>query len=261
MDDLGIWSSAVAADGRPGSALRFDPRLVADPSARERLVAAVIADRRLAQSGMTGLVPVADLVTGRGRGLADHLGAGRPDGGRPAVVRPARVVPARRGQRGHGPGGGPRRRCWPYTPPALAHGELHPGTVVIAADGSALLAERGLADALLGRPPAPERDVAAWASLARGLAATWASAVPRGRRAAGEGGGGRPPSGASPPRATRCSPGATCCRPGSPPATGWWRPCTGGRSTRRPPWAGIRRPYAPPPTRGDRHAAARPEAG
>lgn len=175
VDDLGIWSSAVAADGRPGSALRFDPRLVADPSARERLVAAVIADRRLAQSGMTGLVPVADLVTAGdevwlitsepvGPTVGDLLSSGLPGSPRPDAGSAATVLVET------------AQTLLAVHASGLAHGELHPGTVVIAADGSALLAERGLADALLGRPPAPERDVAAWASLARGLAATWASA-------------------------------------------------------------------------------------
>ncbi|MFF3440223.1 hypothetical protein [Streptosporangium sp. NPDC002721] len=177
-DDLGIWSSAVTADGRPGSALRFDPRLVADPAARERLVAAVIADRRLAQGGTGGLVPVADLVTAgdevwlitsepAGPTVGDLLSSGppgpsgspRPDAGSAATVL---VETAQALLAVHASG--------------LAHGELHPGTVVISSDGSALLSKRGLADALFGRPPAPERDVAAWASLARGLAATWASA-------------------------------------------------------------------------------------
>ncbi|MEU0481815.1 hypothetical protein ABZ260_21835 [Streptosporangium sp. NPDC006013] len=172
--DLGIWSSAVAADGRRGGALRFDPRLVADPSARERLIAAVVADRRLTQSGLTGLVPIADLITAQDEVwlitsepaaptvrdlLSGAAGSPGPDAGSAATVlmETARVLLAV-----HSSG--------------LIHGELHPGTVVIAPDGSALLAERGLLDALLGRPPAPERDVAAWASLARGLAATWASA-------------------------------------------------------------------------------------
>ncbi|WP_030911960.1 hypothetical protein [Streptosporangium amethystogenes] len=172
--DLGIWSSAVAADGRRGSTLRFDPRLVADPSARERLIAAVVADRRLTQSGLTGLVPIADLITAQDEVwlltaepaaptvrdlLSGAPGSPGPDAGSAATVL---VETARTLLAVHSSG--------------LIHGELHPGTVVIAPDGSALLAERGLLDALLGRPPAPERDVAAWASLARGLAATWASA-------------------------------------------------------------------------------------
>lgn len=173
-DELGVWSSAVAADGRSVGALRFDPRLVAAPSARERLIAAVIAHRRLGQSGVTGLVQVTDLVTAGDEvwlitsepvspTVSDLLsglpGPARPDAGSATTVllETAQTLLAV-----HASG--------------LAHGELHPGTVVIAPDGSALLAERGLADALLGHPPAPERDVAAWASLARGLAATWASA-------------------------------------------------------------------------------------
>jgi len=176
-DDLGVWSSAVAPDGRPAGALRFDPRLAADPAARERLVAAVLADRGLARGGVTGLVPVADLITARDEvwlitsepvspTVGDLLaawpafppGSSRPDAGSAATVL---VETAQTLLAVHASG--------------LAHGEVHPGTVVIASDGSALLAGRGLADALLGRPPAPERDVVAWASLARGLAATWAS--------------------------------------------------------------------------------------
>ncbi|MGJ6960462.1 hypothetical protein ACSDR0_01015 [Streptosporangium sp. G11] len=175
VDDLGVWSSAVAADGRAGSALRFDPRLVADPAARERLIVAVIADRRLAQSGMTGLVPVADLITARdevwlitsepvGPTVGDLLSSGPPGSSRPDAGSAATILVET------------AQTLLAVHASGLAHGELHPGTVVIAPDGSALLAERGLADALLGRPPAPERDVAAWASLARGLAATWASA-------------------------------------------------------------------------------------
>lgn len=175
-DELGTWSSAVAADGRPGSALNFDPRLVADPATRERLVAAVVSDRRLAQGGVTGLVPVADLVAAQGEvwllttepvspAVTDLLsrtpGVPRPDAGSAATVL-AEVAQTLLAVHAAG----------------LAHGALHPGTVVIAPDGSALLAERGLADAIHGRPPAPERDVAAWASLARGLAASWSAASP-----------------------------------------------------------------------------------
>ncbi|MEU4829556.1 hypothetical protein [Streptosporangium sp. NPDC023615] len=172
-DDLGVWSSVVSADGRPGSALRFDPRPVADPAARERLVAAVVADRRLAQGGPNGLVPVADLVMARDEvwlitsrpvvpRLSDLLAGTReapgPDAGSAATVL---VETAQTLLAVHAAG--------------LAHGEFHPGTVVITPDGSALLAKRGLADALSGRAPMPERDVAAWASLARGLAAGWAA--------------------------------------------------------------------------------------
>ncbi|MBG0832511.1 hypothetical protein HS041_32935 [Planomonospora sp. ID67723] len=177
IGELGTWSSALSADGRPAGVLRFDPRLVADPAARDRLVAAVVADRRLAQGGLTGLVPVADLVSAHDELwlltadpvsptvtdlLAEAPGAPRPDAGSAATIL---VETAQTLLTVHAAG--------------LAHGALHPGTVVIAADGTALLAERGLADALHGRPAAPERDVAAWAALARGLAATWSAGAPR----------------------------------------------------------------------------------
>ncbi|MFC7648821.1 hypothetical protein ACFQX6_56595 [Streptosporangium lutulentum] len=151
VDDLGTWSSAVSADGRPGTALRFDPQLITDRATRDRLVSAVIADRRLAQSGMTGLVPIADLITAQDEIwlltaapvsptvadlLSDVPGIPRPDAGSAATVL---VEVAQTLLAVHASG--------------LSHGALHPGTVVIAPDGSALLAERGLADALLGRPP------------------------------------------------------------------------------------------------------------
>ena len=56
----------------------------------------------------------------------------------------------------------------------LAHGALHPGTVVIGEDGSVLLAERGLLRAIRDEHASAEQDVAAWASLAGTLAATCA---------------------------------------------------------------------------------------
>lgn len=247
-DDLGIWSSAVAADGRPGSALRFDPRLVADPAARERLVAAVLADRRLAQSGMTGLIPVADLITARdevwlitseptGPTVGDLLSPGSPGSPRPDAGSAATVLVET------------AQALLAVHASGLAHGELHPGTVVIAPDGSALLAERGSPTPCSAA--LPRRNVT-WRPGRRSPGG-WrrpgprATAGPpgcwRGRRR-------RPPSEGSLPRATRCSPGATSCRPDSPPATGSWRPCTGGRRTTRPPRAGIRPPRGPPPTRG-----------
>ena len=124
-DDLGTWSSAVSADGRPGTALRFDPRLITDRATRDRLVAAVVADRRLAQSGLTGLVPIADLITAQDEVwlltaepvspnvadlLADEPGIPRPDAGSAAtiLVEIAQTLLAI-----HAAG--------------LAHGALHPG--------------------------------------------------------------------------------------------------------------------------------------
>ncbi|MGW5685615.1 hypothetical protein [Nonomuraea sp. NPDC003754] len=172
ITELGTWIEATGPGGSRGGALRFDSRLVSVPGARERLVEAVLADRGLAAGGMTGLVPVADLVTAgpevwllTGHGispvLSDLLTTPAMDaaGAAAVLVETAQTLAAL-----HAAG--------------LAHGSLHPGTVVIAEDGAALLSERGLADAVRGLPPAPDRDVAAWAALARGLAATWAAASP-----------------------------------------------------------------------------------
>ncbi|MBB2911160.1 hypothetical protein FHS43_002425 [Streptosporangium becharense] len=176
-DDLGTWSSAVTPGGQPGGVLRFEPGLVTDAAARERLVAAVLTDRGLARDGLTGLLPVADLVTAQGE---VWLLTAAPAG--PTVGDLLSGVP---GSDGPGADGAAAvlmetaRTLLAVHAAGLTHGELHPGNVVIAADGSALLAKRGLTDALFGRPPAPERDVAAWASLARGLAATWAAGEPQ----------------------------------------------------------------------------------
>ncbi|WP_067173307.1 hypothetical protein [Microtetraspora niveoalba] len=178
--EVGTWSEAVSPAGTPSGVLRFAPALVATPAARERLVAAVTADRRLiaqwgpAPGGRAGLLPVADLVTARGdiwlvAGgapvpvladlLADVFGRGGPSPG-PGAVASILAETAQTLLVLHAAG--------------LAHGAVHPGTVVIAGDGSALLAERGLLEALRGEPASPERDVAAWVQLARGLAASWA---------------------------------------------------------------------------------------
>ncbi|GLW98704.1 hypothetical protein [Microtetraspora sp. NBRC 16547] len=178
--EVGIWSEAISPEGTPSGVLRFDPGLVAAPAARERLVAAVTADRRLWQAGQGGLLPVTDLVTARGdiwlitgRGampvLADLLAqGGLPPG--PGAVATILTETAQALLALHAAG--------------LAHGALHPGTIVIAEDGSAVLAERGLLEALRGEHASPERDVAAWVTLARGLAASWAD-----DRAAGGGAG------------------------------------------------------------------------
>ncbi len=174
-DELGTWSSAVAPDGRPGSALRFDPRAAADPATRDRLIAAVMAERGLLRGGPAGLVPIADLVAAPGE---IWLLTAEP-------VRPALTdllsAPAALGPDADGMAGvlsETAQTLLALHAAGLAHGAVHPGAVVIAADGSALLAGRGLADALYGRPSLPERDVTAWASLARGLSASWAAAHP-----------------------------------------------------------------------------------
>ncbi|MEV5408710.1 hypothetical protein AB0K60_07715 [Thermopolyspora sp. NPDC052614] len=175
VGELGTWYEAVSPGGATVGLLRFEPGLVADPGARERLVGAVLADRRLAQAGVAGLLPVADLVTARGEvwliaaapgmpsvsDLLGRTGGAGPDAGSAATVL---VETAQTLLSLHAAG--------------MAHGSLHPGTVLLAPDGTALLAERGLAAALGGQPPAVERDVAAWSSLALGLSAGWAAAQP-----------------------------------------------------------------------------------
>src|SRR5690242_4550070 len=64
--EVGSWTDAVAPDGGRGAALRLDAGALSAPGARERVVAEVTADRRLTQSGLTGLMPVADLVAAGG---------------------------------------------------------------------------------------------------------------------------------------------------------------------------------------------------
>ncbi|WP_214104977.1 hypothetical protein [Acrocarpospora catenulata] len=170
VSEVGLWHDSTAPDGSPSGLLRFDQRLLAVPAARDRLVAAVTADRRLQQGGTTGLLPVADLVTARGDvwlitgrrampTVAELLADGgrEPDSGSAATIL---VETAQTLITVHAAG--------------LTHGALHPGTIVIGEDGSALLAERGLLEALRGEPASVERDVTAWSALARVLAASWA---------------------------------------------------------------------------------------
>ncbi|GAA4594363.1 hypothetical protein GCM10023194_61020 [Planotetraspora phitsanulokensis] len=170
ISELGTWNDAISPDGVPSGVLRFDPRAVAAPDARERLVSAVSADRRLVRSGLSSLLPVADLVTARGEvwlitsrraipTVADLLAGGEgPDAGSAGTIL---VEIAQALLSLHAAG--------------LTHGALHPGTVVIAEDGSAMLAERGLMAAVRGDSPPVERDIAAWSALARGLSASWAA--------------------------------------------------------------------------------------
>lgn len=180
-DDLGTWSSAVTPGGRPAGALRFDPRWTSDPAARDRLVAAVVADRELLRGGLTGLVPVADLIAAR-----DEVWLLTSEPTSPTVADLLTAPPGSPGSPGPDAGGAATvlletaRTLLALHAAGLSHGALRPGTVVISADGSALLAARGLADALNGRPSPAEHDVAAWASLARELAANWAVPSPRG---------------------------------------------------------------------------------
>lgn len=174
--ELGTWYEASSPGGATVGVLRFDPGLVGDPEARRRLVAEVLTDRRLVQAGTAGLLPVADLVTARGE---VWLIAAAP--GMPSVAELLATEIA------DGPDAGSAATVLMETAQALlsvhaagvAHGSLHPGTVLLAPDGTALLAERGLAAALHGQTPGAERDIAAWSSLALGLAARWAGDRPR----------------------------------------------------------------------------------
>lgn len=175
MSRLGAWYEAVSPGGAAAGLLRFDPGLVADPAARERLVSSVLADRRLTQAGMPGLLPIADLVTAGGdiwliaaapvmpaiSSLPDGTGGAGPDAGSAATVLAETA-----------------QTLLSLHAAGLAHGSVDPETVLLAPDGTALLAERGLVAALAGRPISAEGDVTAWASLVRVLSAKWAAAQP-----------------------------------------------------------------------------------
>ncbi|WP_327589409.1 hypothetical protein OHA25_22225 [Nonomuraea sp. NBC_00507] len=166
MTELGNWIDAISPDGRRAGALLFDPKIIGLPGVRDRVVQAVMTDQRLVLGGMTGLIPVADVVaagdqvwllTGQAVSptLADLLASGPvdPAGAASALVETAQTLIAL-----HAAG--------------ITHGAVHPGTVVITAEGAALLSERGLTDAIRGQVSRPERDAAGWAALARGLAAS-----------------------------------------------------------------------------------------
>ncbi|WP_283137682.1 hypothetical protein [Rhizohabitans arisaemae] len=167
--ELGGWDAALAPDGSAAGALLIDPGLLAVPGAPARLVAAVTAVRHLTQSGVTGLVPVADLVGAEGKVWL-------------LSARPATPTLAELGATGPGPDAGSAATVLIETlqtllslhASGLVHGALHAGTIVIDSDGAALLNEAGLAVALRGETVPAHADVAAWATLARGLADAWA---------------------------------------------------------------------------------------
>ncbi|MGW0805667.1 hypothetical protein [Nonomuraea sp. NPDC002799] len=167
MTELGNWIDAISPDGRRAGALLFDPKIIGSPGVRDRVVAAVMTDQRLVLGGMTGLIPVADVVaagdqvwllTGQAVSptLGDLLAAGPidPGGAASVLVETAHTLAAL-----HAAG--------------ITHGSVHPGTVVVTAEGAALLSERGLSDAIRAQVSPRERDAAGWASLARGLAAAF----------------------------------------------------------------------------------------
>ncbi|MBN6053667.1 hypothetical protein JYK22_17130, partial [Nonomuraea sp. RK-328] len=166
ITEVGNWIDAISPDGRRAGALLFDPRVVGLPGVRDRVVSAVMTDQRLVLGGLSGLIPVADVVAAGEQvwlltaqavrpTLADLLGTGPldPGGAASVLLETAQTLLAL-----HASG--------------VTHGSLHPGTVVIAADGGALLSERGLSDAIRGQVSPPTRDAESWAALARGLAAS-----------------------------------------------------------------------------------------
>ncbi|GAA3229847.1 hypothetical protein [Nonomuraea helvata] len=166
MTEVGNWIDAISPDGRRAGALLFDPRIIGLPGVRERVVQTVMTDQRLVLGGLTGLIPVADVVAAGDQvwlltaqavspTLSDLLAAGPidPPGAVSVLLETVQTLLAL-----HAAG--------------VTHGSVHPGTVVITAEGAALLSERGLSDAIRGQASPRERDAAGWASLARGLAAS-----------------------------------------------------------------------------------------
>ncbi|MEV4220606.1 hypothetical protein [Nonomuraea sp. NPDC049725] len=240
ITELGNWIDAISPDGRRAGALLFDARVIEQPGVRERVVSAVLTDRRLVLGGLTGLIPVADVVAAGDQvwlltaqavtptlstlltippssdtpGRGGHPYGGAPGrGGHPYGDAPGRgghpygdAAPqggrpfgdsAAHGGHPYGDGGGvsllggveaggaasvlveTARTLLGLHAAGVTHGSVHPGTVVITAEGEALLSERGLADAIRGQVSAPERDAAGWASLARGLAASSTREAPQ----------------------------------------------------------------------------------
>ncbi|MFG1945239.1 hypothetical protein [Nonomuraea sp. NPDC048826] len=164
ITELGNWIDAISPDGRRAGALLFDSRIIELPGVRDRVVAAVLTDRQLVMGGLGGLIPVADVVAAgdqvwllTGQAVTPTLssllasGAVEASGAAAVLADTAQTLLAL-----HASG--------------VAHGSVHPGTVVVTADGAALLSERGLADAIRGENSPPDRDVSGWAALARGLA-------------------------------------------------------------------------------------------
>ncbi|MFI7635618.1 hypothetical protein [Nonomuraea sp. NPDC049400] len=166
MTELGNWIDAISPDGRRAGALLFDPKIIALPGVRDRVVHAVMTDQRLVLGGLTGLIPVADVVAAGDQvwlltaqavspTLSELLATGPidPPGAVSVLMETAQTLLA-------------------LNTAQVTHGSVHPGTVVITAEGAALLSERGLSDAIRGQASPRERDAAGWASLARGLAAS-----------------------------------------------------------------------------------------
>ncbi|MEU4573262.1 hypothetical protein [Nonomuraea sp. NPDC023979] len=217
ITELGNWIDAISPDGRRAGALLFDARVIELPGVRERVVSAVLTDRRLVLGGLTGLIPVADVVAAGDQVWLLTAQAVTPTLSTLLTIPPSGDTPGRgshpygdaHAQSGQPLGGFPAQGGHPYGDGGVSllggveaggaasvlvetartllglhaagvtHGSVHPGTVVITAEGEALLSERGLADAIRGQVSAPERDAAGWASLARGLAASSTREAPQ----------------------------------------------------------------------------------
>jgi hypothetical protein len=164
----GHWYLAVDASGALSGVLRFDPALVRNPAATDRLTANVASVQAL---GLPGVLPVADLVAADDTVWLITVVAPGPTVGEFIDDGPARWLDA-----------GSAATLLNETAQTLAalhaaglvHGALGGSTVLIGPNGKAALAEVGLAVTLEVRPGAAVHDARGWARLAAQLARAWA---------------------------------------------------------------------------------------
>jgi hypothetical protein len=157
---VGTWSVLTGPDGLPRGGLRLDTTRL-DQAIADRLSAVVRATRAL--PGFQSLIDqvhdgkylwlIAD--TPASPTLASLFGSG-------AALPPpvALLIAVDIGQ-----------SLSALHAAGLAHGDVGGDTVVLTADGRAVLTECGYAAALAGTTPGPGPDVTAWVALARSLAA------------------------------------------------------------------------------------------
>nr|WP_055509839.1 hypothetical protein [Nonomuraea pusilla] len=175
LTELGNWIDAISPDGRRAGALLFDPRIIGLPGVRDRVVAAVMTDQRLVMGGLSGLIPVADVVAAGDQVWLLTAQAVSPTLNDLLAAPPGSL----------GPGGAASiladtaQTLLALHAAGVTHGSVHPGTVVVTSEGAALLSERGLSDAIRGQVSPPERDAMGWASLARGLASAVGQSAPQ----------------------------------------------------------------------------------
>ncbi|MGW2205465.1 hypothetical protein [Streptomyces sp. NPDC001774] len=167
---FGTWHALLPgpADDPPLGVLRIDRALLAPEGARSRLAAAVVAVAKLRLPGVPATV---DLVEEAGD---VWLIVARPPS--PTV---ADVLTANRAQADAGSAASilneTAQTLLALHAAGLAHGALTSDNVVLAPDGTALLAEVALSTALSGTPTASacHDDITAWAALARRLGNAW----------------------------------------------------------------------------------------